>query len=333
MPKIYGQSTKESYRDDIETSRKQKTVFKIFEWLDDYSYSNSKNLGIYLEKKIDDNEEITNLYLFQEDGPKQKEILSKFIEWRRSGESNEIGHKGGGNKRNIYGYDCEEVHLFMRLNNNQVLRSGTKPNALYKLSISDIDEHNFRAQSDSSTYITNPEIKKIKDLPGWYNSNYTKIKQESNIEPNFIIKFILQETPDEFLDESKWNEFINQIRAKQYKIPIHFKNELIGMDTYEKYNNLDLLGIDDSNKICEKDINLYLKLDNMNTSFYLEEDNQYFNVANINDSLNSNQTLKKWGTIKLFITNKDYFHKYLKEYNTNNPNSLTAEHFYGIYLL
>ena len=29
-------------------------------------------------------------------------LLKKLLEWRRSGDSNEIGHKGGGNKRNIY---------------------------------------------------------------------------------------------------------------------------------------------------------------------------------------------------------------------------------------
>ena len=31
MSKTYGQSTKESYRDDIEISRKHKTIYKIFE--------------------------------------------------------------------------------------------------------------------------------------------------------------------------------------------------------------------------------------------------------------------------------------------------------------
>ena len=41
---IYGQSTKESYRTDIEDSRKQKTLYKNYEYFDDYSYGNSKEM-------------------------------------------------------------------------------------------------------------------------------------------------------------------------------------------------------------------------------------------------------------------------------------------------
>ncbi len=89
MAKTYGQSTKEAYRDDIETSRKTKTTYKNFEYFDDYSYGKSDKIGFLLEK--DDDE--TYLYLFQEDGPKDEETLKKFLEWRKSGKSNEIGHK------------------------------------------------------------------------------------------------------------------------------------------------------------------------------------------------------------------------------------------------
>ena len=59
MSKLHGQSTKQSYRDDIETSRKQKTIYKNFEWMDDYSYCSSSKLGFYLEKD-DDADEILN---------------------------------------------------------------------------------------------------------------------------------------------------------------------------------------------------------------------------------------------------------------------------------
>ena len=240
MLKIYGQSTKESYRDDIETSRKQKTVFKIFEWMDDHSYGNSKNLGFYLEKPEDD---IIYMYLFQEDGPKKIKDLAKFIEWRRSGESNEIGHKGGGNKRNIYGYNCEKVDMLMRIDEKNVLTSSTKPNGLYELATSDIDEQNFRSESDSSKYIKNPEIIHIRECPSWYKETFDKILKESKIKPNFIIRFDLNKVPEEFIDQDKWNEFINQIRAKQYTIPIHFKNELLGMKKYESFDNLDFVSI------------------------------------------------------------------------------------------
>ena len=50
----------------------------------------------------------------------------------------------------------------MKIDEKKVIRCSTKPNSLYELSTSDIDEETFRSDSDSSTYITNPEILKIK---------------------------------------------------------------------------------------------------------------------------------------------------------------------------
>jgi len=196
MTKIYGQSTKESYRDDIEASRKQKTVYKNYEYFDDYSYSNSKAMGFYLTK--DEDEDEISLYFFQDDGPKEENILRKFLEWRRSGKSNEIGHKGGGNKRNIYGFYCSEVFICMKNDEKHVIRCITKPNKLYESATSDIDEEQFRAEADSSYYITNPEKLKNKNLPTWYNNVYEKIKSESNISPNFLMRLDLTEIPKEY---------------------------------------------------------------------------------------------------------------------------------------
>ena len=254
--KTHGQSTKESYRDDIETSRKQKTVYKNYEYFDDYSYGNSTSIGFYLEK--DEDEEETYLYLFQDDGPKELETLRKFLEWKRSGKSDEIGHKGGGNKRNIYGMHCTEAFICMRIDDQYVIRCATKPNSLYDLSISNIDEETFRSESDSSTYITNPEKLKIKNLPGWYSATYNKIKEESKITPNFLIRFELTEIPEEYSSNDFWTEYINQIRAKQYNIPIYFKNEFLNMTEYEKYDNIDLIGINDPNKIHDTVVKLYI---------------------------------------------------------------------------
>ena len=78
---FHGQSTKEAYREDISDSLKQKTSYKLFEFLDDYSYGNSENMGVYL-KNIKDKD---NLILFSEDGPKDIKNLRKLLEWRRSG--------------------------------------------------------------------------------------------------------------------------------------------------------------------------------------------------------------------------------------------------------
>jgi len=325
MSRVCQQSTKESFRDDIETSRKQKTVYKNYEYYDDYSYSQSTKLGFYLEK-----DDETYLYFFQENGPKDIETLRKFLEWRRSGNSNEIGHKGGGNKRNINGFYCEEAFICMKIDDKNVIRCATKPNSLYELAISpDIDEETFRSDSDSSTYITNPEKMKIKNLPGWYSSIFEKIEKESNISPNFLIRLELTEIPEEYTSKEYWDEYLNQVRAKQYTVPIYFKNELLSMEKYEKYDNIDLVGIDDIDKISEMNLSLYINKDTKD--FYFKSGNKYINVKNeVLEDIHPDMI--EWGIINMFIVSKDYFTKQLKEFNTNNKNTMRAEDFYGIYL-
>jgi sRNA-binding regulator protein Hfq len=327
MSKTHGQSTKESYRDDIDTSRKQKPVYKIYEYFDDYSYGKSTQVGFYLEK---DDEEIY-LYLFQEDGPRDIETLRKFLEWRRSGKSNEIGHKGGGNKRNIYGFHCQEAFICMKIDEKNVLRCATKPNSLYELATSDIDEETFRSDSDSSSYITNPEKIKIKNLPGWYSNTFEKIKSESSIVPNFMIRLELTEVPEEYTCKDSWCEFLNQVRAKQYKIPIYFKNELRSMENYETYDNIDVVGLCDKNKINEMNISLYINKETK--AFYMKENSKYFNVKNQTDILDNSPEIVEWGVIQMFIVTTEYRDKALKIFNMGHTNNMRGEDFYGIYLI
>ena len=66
MNKFYGQSVKESYRDDIEESRKQRTVFKNFEYFDDYSYSGSTKMGFWIYNDTSGGDCKTYLLFFQE---------------------------------------------------------------------------------------------------------------------------------------------------------------------------------------------------------------------------------------------------------------------------
>ena len=331
MAKTYGQSTKESYRDDIETSRKSKTIYKNYEYYDDYSYGNSDKIGHYIEKNDgDDGDSEIYLYLFQEDGPKDEETLKKFLEWRKSGKSNEIGHKGGGNKRNIYGFNCSEAFICTKIDDKKIIRCSTKPDSLYELSISDIDEETFRSQCDSSSYITNPEKLKIRNVPSWYKDTYDKIKTESGISPNFLIRLELSEIPSEYNNKDKWTEYINQVRAKQYKIPIYFKNELLLMNEYEKYENIDLVGFHDPNKIDEKKIKLYINKETF--IFYILHDDSYIDVIT-NKKVDYNENIIEWGGINMFIVSSEYFTTQLKEFNNNNNNRMRAEDFYGIYLL
>ena len=335
MSKTYGQSTKESYRDDIEISRKHKTVYKIFEWLDDHSYCNTDEMGIYIHMEEDE----IFIYLFQNDGPRDIETLKKFLEWRRSGKSTEIGHKGGGNKRNIYGYKCEEANIIMKVDEKNVIRCGTKPNKLYDLAISDVDEETFRNESDSSTYIINPEQIKIKNLPSWYEQIYGKICNESGIEPNFMIRLELpniSEIPEEYTDKNLWTEYIHQIRAKQYNVIIKFKNELLEMENYESYDNIDLVGLNDSNKVKLQKHTLYI--DSKTLNFYLKCSDKLVDVKSKKEVEDSDDIIV-WGEILMFIVTADYIAEELRKYNEFNENTKRQEitkrqeDFYGVYLL
>ena len=323
---IYGQSTKESYRTDIEDSRKQKTVYKNYEYFDDYSYSHSTKMGMWVKK----NKDTYSVVLFQENGPESIEVLKKLLEWRRSGESNEIGHKGGGNKRNIYGFESDRVAIISKINEYEALYCETTPNALYELSKSDIDELSFRNVADSSTYIKCPEIKDIdEDLPGWYKNYFSQITEESDIQPNYLIRMDMSQLPQEYIDNDLWNEYINQVRAKQYQIPIYFKNERLNMTEYVHYDNIDLVGFNDENKINPTQFTLFI--DKETKEFYLKENEKFVNVKTclVNDDTDN---IIAWGLIDMFITKKEYFTEQLKIYNKDNINQLRAEDFYGVYI-
>ena len=328
---IYGQSTKESYRTDIEDSRKQKTLYKNYEYFDDYSYGNSTKMGMWVKK----NKDKYSVVFFQENGPQTVETLKKLLEWRRSGNSNEVGHKGGGNKRNIYGFEAEKVTIVSKIGDTEALICETKPNDLYNLSKSDIDELTFRNVADSSTYIKCPEIKDIdEDLPSWYKNYYNQITEECGLQPDYLIRMDMNQLPAEYIDKNLWNEFINQVRAKQYSIPIYFKNERLNMDKYENYDNIDLVGFNDDNKI--KPLQLSLFINKETKEFYLTENDKFVNVKTciVTDDTDN---LIEWGKIDMFITNKDYLTEQFKEFNSyvskdGKEYKLTMEHFYGVYL-
>ena len=316
---IYGQSTKESYRCDIEDSRKQKTLYKNYEYFDDYSYGNSDAMGLLINNNENGKKYVTFF---------QPEILKKLLEWRRSGESDEIGHKGGGNLRNIYGFYTEKVEIISKISDTKYLKCETNPNKLYDLSISDIDEQGFRNVSDSSAYIKTPEEIDPDYVPRWHDKIYKDIKDESGIEPNYLVRMEMTELPQEYVDKDLWTEYINQLSAKQYNIPIKYKNEILLMNTYQKIDNIDLIGFEDQNKINPKTFDLYI---NSNTnSFYFKEANKYVDVKT-DEQIDNNENILLWGSIYTFIVSKDYLCERLKEYNENNINKLRQEDFYGIY--
>ncbi len=321
---FHGQSTKENYRVDIDDSLKQKTVYKNYEYYDDYSYSNSLSIGFLLR----DYKNKKYLYLFQSNGPKNSNQIRKLLEWRRSGDSDEVGHKGGGNKRNIYGFKSSKTSLFSKIEEDQVLYCETNPNKIYDLAISDVNEDEFRSQVDTSEYIKTPELKELDDLPSWYINIYEDIMKKSDIEPNYLIRMELTDIPIEYSSKDKWNEYLKQVRAKQYDIPLYFKNELLSMETYEKYDNIDLIGL--HGKENEKIIKIFIHKDNL--SFYIQNSDKYINVLNTESEGNISDLLE-WGHISMFIVNESYLNKQLKIYNDGLENDrLKADDLFGVYL-
>ncbi len=331
MNKFYGQSVKESYRDDIEESRKQRTVFKNFEYFDDYSYSGSTKMGFWIYTETTGDISKTYFYLFQEKGPTSEATLKKLFEWRRSGDSDEIGHKGGGNKRNIYGYKSNSSNIYLKDGGN-VIKCETKPNKIYELSISDKSEKDFRELTEDNITCTKPpETCSFDDMPRWYDDIFQKIESESGITPNYLTRIELTKIPEEFINDGLWNEYINQVRTKQYEVPIYFKNELLPnpMTEYSSYTNIDLAGLNLSQRINTKILELFINLDDL--SFYFKDTDKYISVKD--NTPHNTGTFIKWGEIEMFILKKDYLMSELKKYNQENPNTLRQEDFYGVYFM
>ena len=235
---FHSQSTKKNFREDILDSRKQPIIYKLFEFFDDYSYGSSKNMGMNIYKTADSKKVI--LLLFMEDGPKTPEVMKKLLEWRRSGDSSEIGHKGGGNKRNIFGHIAEDVTLLYRENRSKILYGKTRPQAIFELANSEISENDFRNVIDTSKYNEVPSIKEDDDpLLPWCNTHFDRIKTESGIDAKYLIRFSIlsKNVPNEYKKQNKWDELIKQLRAKQYAIPIHIKNDILEETSYTNYTN------------------------------------------------------------------------------------------------
>ena len=324
-------SLKVMMKKDIEDSLKVKTAYKLFEYFDDYSYGTSKKIGMLIEKTPDK----TYLYLFQEDGPKDTKTFRKILEWYRSGNSAEIGHKGGGNKRNIYGFKSKNVQLITKINESQVIKCETNPTKLYGLACSeDLSEAEFRSKMDTSEYIKIPEVMDIEDLPAWYNKASEKIQAESNVVPIYLTRFSLEEIPDEFTSKEKYSELKNQIAAKQYSIDIFVKNELMGDSDYVKIENIDLVGINDENKINEKILDIYIEKDSfIDPQFYIKESGVFKNIKNPKKTLDTDSNLLIWGRAVMFVVNKTYFSKEFTKYNSGHEEKLSQDDFYGVYFL
>ena len=321
---FFGQSIKAIWKNDISDSRGTLELHKIFEFLDDYTYGTSKKMGIYISAK-------GYLYLFMEKGPQTEESMEKLLTWRISGKSAEIGHKGGGNKRNIYGHFADKVRLYSRLDDNKCIYADTKPNAIYNLVSGDDSEETVRSVVNSSKYITTPDTKDLDELPAKYADIYKTIKTESEINPDYIIEFEIQsqKIPEEYTNKEKWTEFINEIGLKQYKIPILYKNAYLGELKYREVENIDLVGITYVKK--EMLLDIYVNKTGNIPIVYFLDNNEYVNVVSRKRTPVAYVTVSKWGSIRMIVADKEVFKKNHKLITNNKNKKYPHNKFYGVY--
>ena len=346
----YSQSTKEMYCSDIEDSLKQDTLYKNFEYFDDYTYGTSEKIGVYF-RQHKSNADMVEIYFFQSDGPKEPDKLINLIRWRKSGLSDEVGHKGGGNKRNIYGFKSELTTIFVRRSDKTVLTCSVRPNKIYQLATSDINETQFRDVVDKNPYISWPESKNEEDLPAWYTKLYLKLYKESNIQPNYLLKMEIKKSdiPIEYKSIPHYEDYLNKLAAKQYQIPILFRNTILetreGEENnygkgYHRYQKIDLIGWGAKQNIKQ----VLIHYDKSSNQFFIEFDNKYYPaVESVLDSKKKEfehsplpDTAVEWGQMEMFMVDNDYFDIQFKKINNSYNGCLQSfrvEDFYGIYLL
>ena len=333
-------STKETFKAEIESSRSIPINELLYEFADDYSYSNADHIGFHIYKEYDESENCNKYYLvtFMDKGPESLELLNKLLQWRKSGLSSEIGHQGGGNKRCIYGHYSNNTCLISRLNEFKCIKAETKPNDIYNLSKSNISEEEFRKKSDSSLYIKTSEEFNIKDMPSWYHEYYDKHKSMS---PNWMIRMDINiDEHKDYTDKSKFIRLINKFSMKNYNIPIYFKNELIEDEdfgtNFEKFENIDMMGI--NHNIDKLKLELYF---NDKKNAFLKYNDKYYNCNDLglkkmkfSETAFSNDAdnLIYYGNILLYKIENDYFKSQMKILNEDN-HGLTEEYFYGTYIL
>ena len=324
---FYSQSNKEIFRDDIELAKKPRTLYKLWEYFDDYSYSGSNQIGLLLREEYGKK----FMYLAQPIGPTPEESR-KLLEFRRSGDNGEIGHRGGGNKVNIYGHSANRVEIYIHYKCD-LYKSETYPNAIYNFATDeDITEDNFRARIDSSEFQTIKKKIEKREIPPWYTVIYDEIKSALGFEPNYLMAFEFDEAPIDFTDNDKWNEFIALTRAKQYEPKIYFKNEIVGMRDFKTYENIDLLGRISSDSVRENEmvLSLYVLKGPRGNNFYIKIMDKFYSLDN-EEEITITDGFKQWGIIRMFCINIEYFNKNLKELNKYLVTKLSAENFYGVY--
>lgn len=319
---------KQSYHSHIRESKEHPKNEIMYEFLDDYSYRNSKFSLVHLKR---DKKGKPVLYVASEKGPIDIDTLNKIVKWRVSGESEETGHRGGGNKRFIYGHEASKVSIACKINDEDFIRLELSPNDIYELSENpDISEGDFQKKVDRD-YIKWASMYDLEEDGAWFTKYLQEVGQElGNI--SYVIRFNLTEVPFEYEDPVGWAEFISTIQMKNYQIPIHFKNELLDINIFnkfQKFENIDLIGWSHQEPNSLKILEMYVdKVGNP----YLKYQGKYRDSKN--KEISYNEDWKLHSNVYTYRIEKDYFntnHSMINKINKRNT-TYTNEDFYGIYI-
>jgi len=321
----YSMPIKEAYKKCIKESLDHDTQELLYEFLDEYSYSNAKYAVIHLRanKKGE-----FQLYLAMEFGPKDGKTMTKILQWSVSGKSKENGHQGGGNLRLIYGHASDRIILVSVINNDEFIRAETKPNEIYALSCNNtITEGEFQIKVDRECIKWPTDCLNLEEDGAWFNDYRTEMK-EAGIPVDYVMRISLTNPRKEYTDIHFWNYLKTLIQMKNYNIPVYFKNEILNETEFTVLPNIDLMGLDHKEPNTEKTIELYLS--DIGDGV-LKYNDKYINSKG--EEIPFNDTLKKLGTVILYKIDECYLKEQLKQLNAVSPErKYTQEDFYGVYI-
>jgi hypothetical protein len=318
---------KQSYNANIKESREHETHELLYEFFDDYSYSGAGFASIHLDKP--NKKEEVNLYLSMEKGPQELESMTKILQWRLSGASQEKGHKGGGNKRLIYGHHAPRVILHSMVNDEEFIKAETSPDDIFALSSDQsISEGDFQNKVDRD-YIKWPtNLLDLDEEGAWFKTYRHKMK-EAGIPVNYVLRMTLTAPlRREYTDLKYWRYLIALIQIKNYTIPIHFKNEFLGETEFCTYPNMDMIGL--QHKEAEQIMELYLS---PGEECIIKNKESYTNAKG--EEIPFESGFQRVGNIHVYKIEETYFKDQLTVLNglSKQFRKYTQEEFYGVYVL
>lgn len=330
----YSKPIKESYNADIRDSRQEDKTHLMYEFIDDYTYEDSKHVLIHI-KKAKGNK--FYLYASMENGPKDKETLNKLVSWKISGNKSlsETGHQGGGNCRFIYGHDnTEKVILNSMVSESEFIRLETSPDRIYEYSSkrNDISEGDFQKIVDRDCIKWSSDTLDYEEEGSWFEKYRDEIFQKTRLNINYLIRFTLTTLPIDYKDKDHWEYF--KIRMKNYKIPVYFMNEVLEEDTFSENKPLDLIGLDLNHRVKDSEKEFKLLIDYSDNYYIQDQTSNQIRNANNTEIVEYNEDMIAFANIECFRMDKKHLTEELKKLNkiSKDIRKYNHEDFYGIYI-